>query len=316
MEMVKIAEVVSTHALNFFGEHIVDLVVEDILFERYGDWRIPFTLKMLGEDKDFKIDMRMVENPNVRTQFADFFFYGQVTSGNVESWKLPNSAKYTFSERNDIAQFIFTDRVINSLLLSMQDDGTLTLTTDDAAFTDLTGFNPNEVSTTLLQPLIPQLYETYGADKKVLMTIEALDPTVRIDRGVSEHIMTYSNLKMNFKVEIGGKGGKMTYAQALTIEVSTVAYFDFDISLGRIFSTMDKFEVLEVSVIDDQVGLSERVDDFVNAIDSYIQDAMNTFNEYMEGGYKMPLYLPTFVDYDLYYLQDAILIEMDFEWDD
>lgn len=49
MEMVKIAEVVSTHALNFFGEHIVDLVVEDILFERFGNWRIPFELDIMGK---------------------------------------------------------------------------------------------------------------------------------------------------------------------------------------------------------------------------------------------------------------------------
>lgn len=183
-------------------------------------------------------------------------------------------------------------------------------------FTELTGFNPDEVTTTLLQPILPELYETYGADKKVIMSVEALEPTVRIDRGVSEHLMAYSTLKMEFKTEIGNKGGRRTYGPPLILEVSCVSYFDFDISLGKVFSTMDKFEVLEVTIQYDQVGLSERIDEFVSAIDGYVEDAMKTFNEYMEGGYKMPLYIPTFVDYDLYYLQDAILIEMDFEWDD
>jgi len=43
---------------------------------------------------------------------------------------------------------------------------------------------------------------------------------------------------------------------------------------------------------------------------------VKTINKnYLSQGVRLPKFVPTFVDFDLYYLQDAILIEMDFDFD-
>ncbi len=46
-ELIKIAEVVSTHSIAFFGSHMVDLVADEVLFDRFGNWRVPFNFTFL-----------------------------------------------------------------------------------------------------------------------------------------------------------------------------------------------------------------------------------------------------------------------------
>lgn len=312
-QIIDIAKVIVESGINLFGWPWVSVGAGPILNEVLQKYQltIPVDVPILDKKANITSDLRATQDPVLTTNHLDIFTYAEIT-GNGKTCPLPDSEKHDFVNREDMLQFMITERTVNCAILAIINTEFSYIRLNKENFGNYFNMSSINVDVSTVSQFIPTFEERYEPDAP-------LDIDIRLEKGTVTYDNPNSQIDIYFSIEI-----TIYLAGEKTIQMQgsfdNIIALDLDLSDEIFKAQVKKWFIPNKSfdqINNNQIGMRRKdFDELIVSLDflfAFIMRYLNTI--VLNNGVALPLHLVDFKSYFMYE-RDAIFFLLNIKLDE